>query len=158
MRFRDEDEENFLANNSGAKQLDYIPDTSTIAPTTSFEVGGKGYKVFDEDKETFFAEFEGQKRQAAYAASKGGIVGMTLPVSRDLAWYGIRVCTIAPGIFHTPLFQGLGEEVVTGLSKQVLFPKRLGKPAEYAEMVSTIVQNSYMNGETIRLDGGIRMQ
>ena len=104
------------------------------------------------------AAFEGQKGQAAYAASKGGIVGMTLPVARDLAWYGIRVCTIAPGIFHTPLFQGLGEEVVTGLAKQVLFPKRLGKPSEYAEMVSTIVQNSYMNGETIRLDGGIRMQ
>ena len=103
------------------------------------------------------AAFDGQKGQVAYSASKGGIVGMTLPISRDLAFYGIRVCTIAPGLFLTPLFEGLGEEVVNSLSAQVTFPKRLGKPSEYGSLARTIVESPYMNGETIRLDGAIRL-
>ncbi len=103
------------------------------------------------------AAYEGQKGQAAYSASKGGIVGMTLPISRDLAYNGIRVCSIAPGLFFTPLFEGLGEEVVESLSAQVTFPKRLGRPEEYGALARTIVQSPYMNGETVRLDGAIRL-
>ena len=103
------------------------------------------------------AAYDGQKGQVAYSASKGGIVGMTLPVSRDLAFYGIRICTIAPGLFLTPLFEGLGQEVVDSLSAQVTFPKRLGKPSEYGALARTIVESPYMNGETIRLDGAIRL-
>ena len=103
------------------------------------------------------AAYDGQKGQVAYAATKGAIVGMTLPVARDLAYYGIRICAIAPGIFYTPLFEGLGEEVVNSLSAQVTFPKRLGKPSEYGEMARVIVESPYMNGETVRLDGGIRL-
>ena len=103
------------------------------------------------------AAFDGQKGQVAYSASKGGIVGMTLPIARDLAFYGIRVCTIAPGLFLTPLFEGLGDEVVQSLSAQVTFPKRLGHPSEYGALARTIVESPYMNGETIRLDGAIRL-
>lgn len=103
------------------------------------------------------AAYDGQKGQAAYSASKGGIVGMTLPIARDLAWYGVRICTIAPGLFLTPLFQGLGEEVVKSLSAQVTFPKRLGHPAEYGALARTIIESPYLNGETIRLDGAIRL-
>jgi 3-hydroxyacyl-CoA dehydrogenase / 3-hydroxy-2-methylbutyryl-CoA dehydrogenase len=103
------------------------------------------------------AAYDGQKGQAAYSASKGGIVGMTLPIARDLAWYGVRICTIAPGLFLTPLFQGLGDEVVKSLSAQVTFPKRLGRPSEYGALARTIIESPYMNGETIRLDGAIRL-
>jgi 3-hydroxyacyl-CoA dehydrogenase / 3-hydroxy-2-methylbutyryl-CoA dehydrogenase len=103
------------------------------------------------------AAYDGQKGQVAYSASKGGIVGMTLPIARDLAFYGIRICTIAPGLFQTPLFDGLGEEVVAALSAQVTFPKRLGEPAEYGALARTIVESAYLNGETIRLDGAIRL-
>jgi len=103
------------------------------------------------------AAFDGQKGQVAYSATKGAIVGMTLPVSRDLAYYGIRICSIAPGLFFTPLFEGLGQEVVDSLSAQVTFPKRLGRPAEYGSLARTIVESPYMNGETIRLDGAIRL-
>jgi NAD(P)-dependent dehydrogenase (short-subunit alcohol dehydrogenase family) len=103
------------------------------------------------------AAYDGQKGQVAYSASKGGIVGMTLPIARDLAFYGIRICTIAPGLFHTPLFEGLGQKVVDELSAQVTFPKRLGKPAEFAALARTIVESPYLNGETIRLDGAIRL-
>ena len=103
------------------------------------------------------AAFDGQKGQVAYSASKGGIVGMTLPVARDLAFYGIRICTIAPGLFLTPLFEGLGEKVVEQLSAQVTFPKRLGKPSEYGALARNIVESPYLNGETIRLDGAIRL-
>ncbi|MCB1386354.1 MAG: SDR family NAD(P)-dependent oxidoreductase [Nitratireductor sp.] len=103
------------------------------------------------------AAFDGQKGQVAYSATKGAIVGMTLPVARDLAYYGIRICAIAPGIFYTPLFEGLGEDVVNSLSAQVTFPKRLGKPSEYGDMARMIVESPYMNGETIRLDGAIRL-
>ena len=103
------------------------------------------------------AAFDGQKGQVAYSASKGGIVGMTLPVARDLAFYGIRICTIAPGLFYTPLFEGLGQEVVDSLSAQVTFPKRLGSPAEYGQLARNIVESPYLNGETIRIDGAIRL-
>ncbi len=104
------------------------------------------------------AAFDGQIGQAAYSASKGGIVGMTLPVARDLAELGIRVVTIAPGIFETPLLGTLPDAVRASLAAQVPFPKRLGQPDEFAALVSHIVTNGMLNGETIRLDGAIRMQ
>lgn len=103
------------------------------------------------------AAFDGQIGQAAYSASKGGIVGMTLPVARDLARYGIRVVTIAPGLFRTPLLAALPQEAQDSLGAQVPFPSRLGEPDEYAQMVESIVTNPMLNGETIRLDGAIRM-
>ncbi len=103
------------------------------------------------------AAFEGQKGQVAYSASKGAIAGMTLPVARDLAFYGIRICTIAPGLFLTPLFEGLGKEVCDTLARDVPFPRRLGAPSEYGDMARTIVETPYLNGETIRLDGAIRL-
>ncbi|MCH2163935.1 MAG: SDR family NAD(P)-dependent oxidoreductase [Marinovum sp.] len=103
------------------------------------------------------AAFDGQVGQVAYAASKGGVVGMTLPMARDLADKGVRVCAIAPGLFLTPLLQSLPEEVQASLGAQVPFPSRLGDPTEFAEMVSHISQNPMLNGEVIRLDGAIRM-
>jgi 3-hydroxyacyl-CoA dehydrogenase / 3-hydroxy-2-methylbutyryl-CoA dehydrogenase len=103
------------------------------------------------------AAFDGQVGQAAYSASKGGIVGMTLPVARDLAELGIRVVTIAPGIFDTPLLGTLPEPVRASLAKQVPFPQRFGQPDEYAALAAHIIQNVMLNGETIRLDGAIRM-
>ncbi len=102
--------------------------------------------------------FDGQIGQAAYAASKGGIVGMTLPIARDLARMGIRVMTIAPGIFETPMMAGMTPEVRDALGKMVPFPPRMGRPAEFAALVGQIVGNPYLNGEVIRLDGAIRMQ
>jgi NAD(P)-dependent dehydrogenase (short-subunit alcohol dehydrogenase family) len=103
------------------------------------------------------AAFDGQIGQAAYAASKAGIVGMTLPIARDLSRDGIRVVTIAPGLFLTPLLEGLPQEAQASLGKQVPFPSRLGRPEEFALMVSQILANTMLNGETIRLDGAIRM-
>ena len=103
------------------------------------------------------AAFDGQIGQAAYSASKGGVVGMTLPIARDLSRSGIRVVTIAPGIFETPMLLGMPPEVQESLGKQVPFPSRLGKPAEYAQLVKSIAENVMLNGETIRLDGAIRM-
>ena len=103
------------------------------------------------------AAFDGQVGQAAYSASKGGIVGMTLPVARDLARDGIRVMTIAPGIFKTPMMAGLPEEVQESLGASVPFPQRLGDPGEFAALVQHVCENAYLNGETIRLDGSIRM-
>lgn len=103
------------------------------------------------------AAFDGQIGQAAYAGSKGGVVAMTLPLARELARSGIRVMTIAPGIFETPMLLGLPQEVQNSLGKTVPFPSRLGKPVEYAAMVCHIVENAYLNGEVIRLDGAIRM-
>jgi NAD(P)-dependent dehydrogenase (short-subunit alcohol dehydrogenase family) len=103
------------------------------------------------------AAFDGQIGQAAYAASKGGVVGMTLPIARDLSRSGIRVVTIAPGIFETPMLMGMPKEVQDSLGKQVPFPSRLGRPTEYAGLVKHIVENEMLNGETIRLDGAIRM-
>ena len=103
------------------------------------------------------AAWDGQIGQAAYSASKGGIVGMTLPIARDLSELGIRVCTIAPGIFETPLLGTLPEPVRQSLAKQVPFPQRLGRPDEYAALACHIIENGMLNGETIRLDGAIRM-
>jgi NAD(P)-dependent dehydrogenase (short-subunit alcohol dehydrogenase family) len=117
------------------------------------EDGGRGVIVTTAS----IAAFEGQIGQAAYSASKGGIVGMTLPLARELARSGIRVCTIAPGIFHTPLLGSLPEAALASLSEQVPFPHRLGKPPEYAALVRHIIENNMINGETIRIDGAIRM-
>lgn len=103
------------------------------------------------------AAFDGQVGQAAYSASKGGIVGMTLPIARDLAQHQIRVMSIAPGTFETPMMAGLPQEAQDSLGEQVPHPSRLGKPAEYAQLVSSIIANPMLNGETIRLDGAIRM-
>jgi NAD(P)-dependent dehydrogenase (short-subunit alcohol dehydrogenase family) len=104
------------------------------------------------------AAFEGQIGQAAYAASKGGVVGMTLPIARDLAASGIRVCTIAPGLFGTPMLMGLPEPAREALAASIPFPRRLGDPAEYAALACHILENPMLNGETIRLDGALRMQ
>ena len=104
------------------------------------------------------AAFDGQKGQAAYSASKGGIVGMTLPMARDLASTGIRVMTIAPGIFMTPMLAGLSEDVQKSLAADVPNPPRLGDPSEYANLAGFIVETGYLNGEVIRIDGGLRMR
>src|SRR3954468_23975817 len=103
------------------------------------------------------AAYDGQIGQAAYSASKGAIVGMTLPIARDLSRNGIRVCTIAPGIFETPLLAALPKDAQESLGKQVPFPSRLGRPAEFAQLVRSIIENEMLNAETIRLDGAIRM-
>ena len=103
------------------------------------------------------AAYDGQIGQAAYSASKGGIVGMTLPIARDLSREGIRVVTIAPGLFLTPLLMGLPPDAQDSLGKQVPFPPRLGRPEEYAALARHIIENEMLNGETIRLDGAIRM-
>jgi len=103
------------------------------------------------------AAFDGQTGQSSYSASKAAIVGMTLPIARDLSPIGVRICTIAPGIFDTPLMMAAPDDVRASLAQQIPFPKRFGKPDEFAMMVQQIVENSMMNGETIRLDGAIRM-
>jgi NAD(P)-dependent dehydrogenase (short-subunit alcohol dehydrogenase family) len=103
------------------------------------------------------AAFDGQIGQAAYSASKGGIVGLTLPVARDLARHGVRVCTIAPGLFRTPLLAGLPEPAREALGKTIPFPPRLGEPAEFAALACHILENPMLNGEVIRLDGALRM-
>ncbi len=104
------------------------------------------------------AAFDGQKGQVAYAASKGGVVGLCLPMARDLARSGIRVMTIAPGIFMTPMLAGLGEDVQAQLAADVPCPPRLGDPAEYAQLAAFIIEAGYLNGEVIRIDGGLRMR
>lgn len=104
------------------------------------------------------AAFDGQMGQAAYASSKAAVVGLTLPMARDLSRNGIRVMTVAPGIFETPMLLGMPQEVQDALGKMVPFPSRLGKPDEYAQLAKTIIENMMLNGETIRLDGAIRMQ
>lgn len=104
------------------------------------------------------AAYDGQIGQAAYAASKAAIVGMTLPMARDLARHGIRVMTIAPGIFETPMLLGMPSDVQLALAAMAPFPKRLGRPVEYAQLAKAIIENPMLNGETIRLDGAIRMQ
>ncbi|MCP5073734.1 MAG: 3-hydroxyacyl-CoA dehydrogenase [Rhodobacteraceae bacterium] len=103
------------------------------------------------------AAFDGQKGQAAYASSKGAVAALSLPVARDLSRDGIRCCAIAPGLFLTPMMAGLPEDVQVALAKDVTFPKRLGDPAEFAHLAQTIVENAYLNGTTIRLDGAIRL-
>jgi NAD(P)-dependent dehydrogenase (short-subunit alcohol dehydrogenase family) len=103
------------------------------------------------------AAYEGQVGQPAYAASKGGVIGMTLPAARELARSGIRVVTIAPGLFHTPMVDGLPPDVQASLCAGIPFPARLGRPSEYADLVEHIVRNRFLNGEVIRLDGALRM-
>ncbi len=103
------------------------------------------------------AAYEGQIGQAAYSASKGGVVGMTLPMARELARFGIRVNTIAPGIFWTPMVDGMSPEVQESLSASIPFPSRLGRPDEFADTVVFLLNNRYVNGETIRLDGAVRL-
>jgi NAD(P)-dependent dehydrogenase (short-subunit alcohol dehydrogenase family) len=104
------------------------------------------------------AAFEGQIGQVAYSATKAAVMGMTLPIARELAMFGIRCCSIAPGIFHTPMMDSMPPDLQQSLGKQVPFPPRLGKPAEFAQLVAAIVENPMLNGETVRLDGAIRMQ
>ena len=104
------------------------------------------------------AAFDGQAGQAAYAASKAGIAGMTLPIARDLARSGIRVMAIAPGIFGTPMLRSLAQDVQDGLAADVPFPKRLGEPEEFAQLVGNIIESGYLNGEVIRIDGALRMR
>jgi NAD(P)-dependent dehydrogenase (short-subunit alcohol dehydrogenase family) len=104
------------------------------------------------------AAFEGQIGQAAYSATKAAVVGMTLPIARELARFGIRCVSIAPGIFHTPMMDGLPAEVQESLAAQVPFPARLGRPEEFAQLVASVFEIPMLNGETIRLDGAIRMQ
>ena len=103
------------------------------------------------------AAFEGQIGQAAYSATKAGVVGMTLPIAREFARIGVRVMTIAPGIFWTPMMSGMSEELQASLASQVPFPQRLGQPEDFADLVKTIAENNMLNGEVIRLDGAIRM-
>ena len=126
---------------------------AAIAQASPDENGERGVIV----NTSSAAAFEGQIGQPAYSASKGGVVSMTLPLARELARHGIRVMTIAPGIFHTPLLGTLPEAAMQSLSEQVPFPKRLGQPAEYAELVRHIIENNMLNGTTIRIDGAIRM-
>jgi NAD(P)-dependent dehydrogenase (short-subunit alcohol dehydrogenase family) len=126
---------------------------AAIAQTPQLDNGERGVILMTAS----VAAFDGQIGQIAYAASKAGVAGMTLPAARDLAPVGIRVMTIAPGIFDTPMLGSLKEDVRAALSRDVVFPKRLGSPAEYAELVAAIVENGYLNGETIRLDGALRM-
>jgi len=118
------------------------------------EDGGRGVII----NTASVAAYEGQIGQAAYSASKGGVVGLTLPVARDLSQFGIRVNTIVPGLINTPLFNGLTPSFVETLSQSVLYPKRLGRPDEIAQLAASIIDNDYINGECIRMDGGIRMQ
>lgn len=125
-----------------------------MATNTPTEGGERGVII----NTASVAAFEGQRGQAAYSASKGGIVGMTIPIARDLAKYGIRVNTVAPGLFMTPLLAGLPEKVQVALAKTVPFPQKLGVPDEYAHLVESIMDNPMMNGETIRIDGALRMQ
>mgnify|MGYP003600251401 FL=1 len=115
--------------------------------------GERGAMVFTAS----VAAFDGQVGQQAYSASKGGVVGMTLPMARDLAQHGIRVCTIAPGLFSTPLMRTLPQPVQASLAASIPFPPRLGKPEEFAELACHIVTNGHLNGEVIRLDGALRM-
>jgi NAD(P)-dependent dehydrogenase (short-subunit alcohol dehydrogenase family) len=124
-----------------------------IAQTEPDDDGQRGVMV----NTASIAAFDGQVGQVSYSASKGAVVGMTLPVARDLAPVGIRVCTIAPGLFDTPLLGLLPDEQKAALAKDVVFPKRLGHPEQFAQLVEQIVTNPYLNGETIRLDGALRM-
>lgn len=126
---------------------------AVIAKNDATDSGDRGVIV----NTASVAAFDGQIGQPAYSASKGGVHAMTLPIARELARYGIRVCTIAPGIMETPMLAGLPEAAQASLGQQVPYPARLGKPAEYAALVQSIVANDYLNGETIRLDGAIRM-
>jgi NAD(P)-dependent dehydrogenase (short-subunit alcohol dehydrogenase family) len=124
-----------------------------IAVLPALEDGERGVMLMTAS----VAAFDGQVGQEAYSASKGGLVGMTLPLARDLAQWGVRVVTIAPGLFHTPLMAQLPDEVQTSLAASIPFPKRLGRPEEFAQLAAHAVTNVHLNGEVIRLDGALRM-
>lgn len=126
---------------------------AAIARTDADENGQRGVII----NTASVAAFDGQVGQAAYSSSKGGIAALTLPAARDLAQYGIRVCTIAPGIIDTPMLATVSEEFRDGLAAGIPFPQRLGRPDEYAQLVTMIIDHDYLNGETIRLDGALRM-
>ena len=126
---------------------------AACAKTEPMEDGERGVMVFTAS----VAAFDGQVGQQAYSASKAGVVGMTLPMARDLAQHGIRVCTIAPGLFLTPLMKTLPEPIQQSLAASIPFPARLGKPEEFASLATHIVTNTHLNGEVIRLDGALRM-
>jgi len=126
---------------------------ASCAKLDGLEDGERGVMVFTAS----VAAFDGQVGQQAYSASKAGVVGMTLPMARDLAQHGIRVCTIAPGLFATPLMKTLPEPVQASLAASIPFPQRLGKPEEFAQLAAHIVSNGHLNGEVIRLDGALRM-
>ncbi|WP_066272150.1 SDR family NAD(P)-dependent oxidoreductase [Hydrogenophaga palleronii] len=126
---------------------------AACAKLDPLEDGERGVMMFTAS----VAAFDGQVGQQAYSASKGGLVGMTLPMARDLAQHGIRVCTIAPGLFATPLMKQLPEPVQASLAASIPFPPRLGKPEEFAQLAAHIVSNTHLNGEVIRLDGALRM-
>lgn len=126
---------------------------SECAKLAPLEDGERGVMMFTAS----VAAFDGQVGQQAYSASKGGLVGMTLPMARDLAQHGIRVCTVAPGLFATPLMKQLPEPVQQSLAASIPFPQRLGKPEEFAQLACHIVTNTHLNGEVIRLDGALRM-
>ncbi len=126
---------------------------AACAKLAPLDDGTRGVIVFTAS----VAAYDGQVGQQAYSASKAGVVGMTLPMARDLAQHGIRVCTIAPGLFATPLMKTLPEPVQQSLAESIPFPKRLGQPEEFADLAVHIVQNDHLNGETIRLDGALRM-
>jgi NAD(P)-dependent dehydrogenase (short-subunit alcohol dehydrogenase family) len=126
---------------------------AACAQLAPMEDGERGVMVFTAS----VAAFDGQVGQQAYSASKAGVTGMTLPMARDLAQYGIRVCTIAPGLFATPLMKTLPEPVQASLAASIPFPQRLGKPEEFAQLATHIVTNGHLNGEVIRLDGALRM-
>ncbi|MCD6079092.1 MAG: family NAD(P)-dependent oxidoreductase [Ramlibacter sp.] len=128
----------------------FAADCARMAP---LEDGERGVMMFTAS----VAAYDGQVGQQAYSASKGGLVGMTLPMARDLAQHGIRVCTIAPGLFSTPLMKQLPEPVQQSLAASIPFPSRLGKPEEFAQLACHIVTNTHLNGEVIRLDGALRM-
>jgi NAD(P)-dependent dehydrogenase (short-subunit alcohol dehydrogenase family) len=128
--------------------------SAAIAQTEPLADGARGVIV----NTASVAAYEGQIGQIAYAASKGGVVGMTVPAARDLAQYGIRVMTIAPGIIDTPMLAGVEESFRNELAKGIPFPQRLGRPDEYAQLVAMIAEHDYLNGEVIRFDGALRMQ
>ena len=128
----------------------FAAECAKLAP---LEDGERGVMLFTAS----VAAFDGQVGQQAYSASKGGLVGMTLPMARDLSQHGIRVCTIAPGLFATPLMKQLPEQVQESLAKSIPFPQRLGKPEEFAQLACHVVTNGHLNGEVIRLDGALRM-
>ncbi|RYF29887.1 MAG: SDR family oxidoreductase, partial [Comamonadaceae bacterium] len=126
---------------------------AACAKLDALEGAEKGVMLFTAS----VAAFDGQVGQQAYSASKGGLVGMTLPMARDLAQHGIRVCTVAPGLFATPLLMELPEPVQQSLAASIPFPPRLGKPSEFAELACHVVTNGHLNGEVIRIDGALRM-
>lgn len=127
--------------------------SEAIAATEADEDGQRGVII----NTASIAAYDGQVGQAAYASSKGGIVGLTLPAARDLAQYGIRVCTIAPGIVETPMLATVSDEFRAGLAAGIPFPQRLARPDEYAQLALAIINHDYLNGETIRMDGALRM-